>query len=476
MNLIANEFGLSESRSAGSRQDVTAQLARKALALRREDFPADVSRIARQCFIDWFAVTLAARHDPLVEILSAEALEEGGHALASLIGREQRVGRLQAALINGAASHALDYDDVHGVLLGHPSVTLVPALLAAAQGRQVSGARLIESFVAGYETLIRVARLVNPAHYDRGFHSTGTLGSFGAAAACAHLAGLDANTTATAFGIAGTSTSGLKSMFGTMCKPMHAGLAARNGLAAVRLAARGFGSRTDVLEAEQGFASALGSFDADAAQAALADAPRGFYILENLFKYHAACYGTHGGIEATRLALGARLGAQSKPDTSGLRSVSVRASKRMQRVCAIANPQTGLEAKFSVRATIAFVLAGLDTAGIHSYSDELVRSATVRNFIERIQVDWVDQASDMLTEVTIDFDGQPRAQGRFDPGIAERDLDRQQNRIEAKFRALTTPEIGTARAEALLVALNRLDEVASIDEVIELAVQTTARS
>lgn len=467
MSQLPAVSGPASGQSPGFRPDVTAQLARRAVTLRSADFPGDVIRVARQCFIDWFAVTLAARHDPLVEILSAEALDEGGHALASLIGREQRVGRLQAALINGAASHALDYDDVHGVLLGHPTVTLIPALLAAAQGRQVSGARLLESFVAGYETLIRIARLVNPAHYDHGFHSTGTLGSFGSAAACAHLFGLDANTTANAFGIAGTSTSGLKSMFGTMCKPMHAGLAARNGLAAVRLAARGFGSRGDVLEAEQGFASALGaSFDA---QAALADAPRGFYVIENLFKYHAACYGTHGSIEATRLALGERIGVQTKPNTDGLRSVQIRASKRMQRVCAIANPQTGLEAKFSVRATVAFVLAGLDTAGINSYSDALVRSETVRNFIERIQVEWVEQASDMLTEVTIDFDGQPRAQGRFDPGIAERDFDHQQSRVEAKFKALTIPEIGETRALALLDALKRLDELASIDELIELA-------
>ncbi len=449
------------------RQAVTEELASRATALSYSGLPADVLKVARQCMIDWFAVTIAARHDPLVEMLAAEALEEGGKPLASLIGRERRVGRLQAALVNGAAGHALDYDDVHGLMLGHPTVPIMPALLAAAEGNAVSGKQLLESFVAGYETLIRIARLVNPAHYDHGFHATGTLGSFGAAAACARLAGLDAATTAQAFGIAGTSTSGLKSMFGTMCKPLHAGLAARNGLSAVRLAARGFSSRSDVLEVEQGFAATHGSrYDA---QAALSAAPGGFHIIENLFKYHAACYGTHGAIEATRLALGARLVDQGQPDVKGLRSVRVRASRRMQRVCSIANPQTGLEGKFSVRATVAFVLAGLDTAGINSYSDELVRSERVRNFIERIQVDWVEQPSDMGTEVTIEFDGQVRGQGRFDPGVAERDLDRQQRRVEEKFLALTTPEFGLKRARDLLEMLNRLDSLASLDPLIELA-------
>ncbi len=451
----------------GPRQAVTEQLASRAAAINYASLPANVLKVGRQCVIDWFAVTIAARHDPLVEMIAADAIEEGGHPLASLIGREQRVGRLQAALVNGAAGHALDYDDVHGLMLGHPTAPVLPALLAAAQGNAVTGKQLLESFVAGYETLIQIARLVNPAHYDHGFHATGTLGSFGAAAACGRLAGLDARTMALAFGIAGTSTSGLKSLFGTMCKPMHAGLAARNGLSAVRLAARGFSSRGDILEAEQGFAAThSSSYDA---QAALAQAPGGFYIIENLFKYHAACYGTHGAIEATRLALGSRCIGRDQPDVNGLRSVKVKASRRMQRVCSIADPQTGLEGKFSVRCTVAFVLAGLDTAGINSYSDELVRSELVRNFIERIQVEWVDQPSDMATEVTIDFDGQARAQGRFDPGVAERDLDRQQRRLEEKFFALTTPEFGLARAQALLAMLNNLDSLDSIDDLIELA-------
>lgn len=444
--------------AVSERQDlgVTAQLAQYAANVHFASLPADVLLVARQCLLDWFAVSIAARHDPLVEILVAEALEEGGSAQASLVGRKEKVSRLQAALINGAASHALDYDDVHGLMLGHPTVTLVPGLLAAAQGRAVTGRQFIEAFVAGYETLIRVARLVNPAHYDHGFHATGTLGSIGAASACARLAGLDVNTTANAIGIAATSTSGLKSMFGTMCKPLHAGLAARNGLTAARLAARGFGSRTDALECEQGFAATHSSkLDVEAAMSA---APKGYHLIDNLFKYHAACYGTHGAIEATRIALAAAGGS-----SAGVRAVKVRASRRMQRVCAIANPQTGLEAKFSVRATVAFVLAGLDTAGIGSYSDERVCSEAVRSLIERVDVQWIDQPADMLTEVTLEVDGQPARTGHFDPGLPERDLAVQQRRLDHKFNALVAPEIGAQPCAKLAQDIARLETLPSID-------------
>ena len=140
--------------------------------------------------------------------------------------------------------------------------------------------------------------LLAPGHYDvLGFHATGTLGSFGAAAACAHLLGLDAETFATALGIAGTQAAGLKSMFGTMCKPLHAGKAAYHGLLAAKLAQRGFTSRNDVLECAQGFAERTAP---TSTRRRVGRPPGGFHIRNNLFKYHAACYMTHGPIEAAR--------------------------------------------------------------------------------------------------------------------------------------------------------------------------------
>ncbi len=166
-----------------------------------------------------------------------------------------RLPPLAAALVNGSASHALDFDDVNMAMPGHPSVAILPGLLALAEERGASGAEILAAFVAGYELQCRLGRTIAPGHYDGlGFHATATVGSFGAAAACAHLLGLDAAATATALGIAATQAAGLKSMFGTMCKPLHAGKAASNGLLAAKLASRGFTSRADALECAQGFA------------------------------------------------------------------------------------------------------------------------------------------------------------------------------------------------------------------------------
>src|SRR5689334_11557794 len=277
---------------------VTRELAQRAASLRYDELPLDVRRWARHCVLDWLGVTLAGAREELSQILAADAAEQGGTPLARLIGRDAIVPTQQAALVNGAASHALDYDDVNMTLGGHPTVAVLPAVLALCEARGANGAALIAAFVAGYETLCRVGALVAPGHYARGYHATGTVGGFGAAAACAHLLGLDAAGTATALGIAGTQAAGLKSMFGTMCKPLHAGKAAQNGLLAASLAARGFTSRGDVLECPQGFAATQTPDFRPAA--ILDDPPPGFHVLNNLFKYHAACYLTHAPIECAR--------------------------------------------------------------------------------------------------------------------------------------------------------------------------------
>src|SRR4051812_30597947 len=278
--------------------DLTRTLAERASTVSYDALPETVRALARQCVLDYYGVALAGADDPLVAIMLDELSEAGGNPQASLIGRATRLPMLSAALVNGAIGHALDYDDVNLAMPGHPSVAILPGLIALAEMRRSSGREVIAAFVAGYETACRIGMALRPGHYDRGFHATGTVGCFGAAAACAHLLGLDADATAQALGIAGTQAAGLKSQFGTMCKPFHAGKASQSGLLAARLAARGFSSRPDLVECEQGFALAHGpDFDV---QAALAEPANGFHIHANLFKYHAACYLTHGPIECAR--------------------------------------------------------------------------------------------------------------------------------------------------------------------------------
>src|SRR4051794_34675416 len=276
-------------------KDLTRNLATQASAISYDALPDDVHALARQCVLDYYGVALAGADDPLVAILLDELTEAGGALQASLIGHAQRLPALSAALVNGAIGHALDYDDVNLAMPGHPSVAILPGLMALAEQRNSTGREVVAAFVAGYETACRIGMALRPGHYDRGFHATGTVGAFGAAAACAHLLGLDTEAMARALGIAGTQAAGLKSQFGTMCKPFHAGKASQSGLLAARLAARGFSSRGDMMECVQGFAATHGpDFHPEKA---LAAPEKDFHIYANLFKYHAACYLTHGPIE-----------------------------------------------------------------------------------------------------------------------------------------------------------------------------------
>jgi 2-methylcitrate dehydratase PrpD len=203
-----------------------------------DDLPDDVVELARQCTLDWLAVTLAGSGEPVSRLVAAEVLDQGGAPQASLIGRPERVAAAHAALANGTAGHALDYDDVAGTFLGHPSAPVLPALLALAERGERSGRDVVAAFVAGFEAESLLGRTIVPGHYERGWHTTATLGTFGAAAACAHLLGLDEVRWAHAFGLAATQAGGLKASFGTMGKPFHAGRAAQAGLLAATLARR----------------------------------------------------------------------------------------------------------------------------------------------------------------------------------------------------------------------------------------------
>src|SRR6516165_1400094 len=337
--------------------DLTRALAERAIALRYDELPTPVRELAEQCILDYLGVAIAGSQDPLVRILLDEMAEAGGSPQSSIIGHSVRLPVVSAALVNGSAAHALDYDDVNMAMPGHPSVPILPGLLALAELKESSGTEVITAFVAGYETACRIGAALQPGHYGRGFHATGTLGSFGAAAACARLSGLDPARTGTALGIAGTQAAGLKSQFGTMGKPFHAGKASQNGLLASRLAARGFTSRGDIIECVQGFAPTHGP---DFAPEAARTAPeQGFHLFANLFKYHAACYLTHAPIECAR-----RLREEHRLEPAHIARITLRLDASCERVCNIPAPIDGLQSKFSLRQTVAMALAGVDTASL----------------------------------------------------------------------------------------------------------------
>lgn len=431
-------------------RDITATLTARALAIRYASLPQWVRNLACQCLIDWFAVAIAGAPDRLVQLLLDEARAEGGHPVASVPGHRDRVTRNQAALINGTMSHVLDYDDVNLNINGHPSAVLAPALLAVGEVLDARGDELLAAFVAGYEFACRAGRLIAPGHYLKGYHATATVGSLGAALGCAHLLGLDAERTQHAVGIAAAQAAGLKGLFGTECKPFHAGIAAQNGVRAAALAARGMVSRPDALECRQGFAAVM-SPDFDPA-AALGE-PEKFYISENLFKYHAACYGTHSAIECARQLIARHCFA---PDA--IQSVKVRVEKGADAVCNIATPRTGLEAKFSLRLTTAMALSGRDTGDLATYTEAVAAEPALVALRDRTSVELFEGWPLMQTEVIVRLIDGRQVQAQCDTGVPSTDYEAQAERIAQKFTRLTRHACGHERSDRLLETLRNLAE------------------
>lgn len=439
----------------------TDALVQRIRTISYESMPSTVRTVARQCILDWVAVTLRAVDEPLVAMLVDQVTSEGGQPQAGIVGREQRVSARQAALVNGAASHALDYDDVNIRMSGHPTVAVLPAALALGQRLHAGGRELLAAFAAGYEAVCLLGAMVAPGHYARGFHVTGTVGTFGAAAACAHLLGLDADRTRIALGIAATQAAGLKSMFGTMCKPLHAGKACESGLLAAELAARGFTSRLDVVECTQGFA-ATQTDTFDPAVVAGPDVER-WNLPDNLFKYHASCYQTHAAIEAIR-----ELRRKDPFGPEEVDAIVLRHDAGADKVCNIARPGTGLETKFSLRLLAAYAVLNLDTADIDGYTDERTRDPRLVALRDRVQVVFSPNWPMTRSEVTVRLrDGRELA-AAHDSGAPDADLDRQTRRLVEKFEALAGRRLGRGRAHRVVDTVMAVDELADVGQFVEL--------
>jgi 2-methylcitrate dehydratase PrpD len=427
--------------------DTTRALAARVASSDFSALPADTREVAKQALLDFLGVTLAGTDEPLSRILKDEARDDGGAPQAQIFGSSDRGSVTQAALINGSAGHAHDYDDVHNAMSGHPTVPVAPAVLALAEHLGASGKELITAFCTGVDVECILGRYAGPSHYAKGWHNTGTLGTFGAAAAAARLHGLDAGTTAAALGIAGTQAAGLKSQFGTMCKPLHAGHAASTGVQAASLARRGFSSCGDILENAQGFMATQSDDPSVQRFEQAMDVPA--YTQDICFKYHAACYLTHSAIEATR-----SLCERNAFDPNDIETVDIHVDKGHLRVCNIPEPRTGLEAKFSLRLTAAMALTGTDTASIRIYDDALIRDPQLISFRDRVQVH-AHEAYSPDTIVKIATRSGEKFEAACNVAIPMRDLEAQRQKLTDKFLTLAEPVIGSANASRVVdVCLN----------------------
>lgn len=360
---------------------LTRTLAERIVATRYEELPAEAITEAKRAVLDTLGVALAGSREPAARIVADTVHELGGHAEATVWGLGLRCSALDAALVNGTAGHALDYDDVTTPMHGHPSVPLVPAALALAERTGASGQDVLTAFVVGFELECRVGRGMGPSHYGRGWHATSTLGTLGAAAVAARLLALDAQQTTMALGIAASMSSGLRRNFGTMTKPYHPGHAARCGLLAGLLAARGFTADDNALGGEMGFLN-LFSAAGDARPERVADWGTPWEIVASgiSVKKYPCCFQTHRALDA-ELALRTAHGLTADM----VEAVEVRAPRGSTVSLLHPRPRTGLEGKFSMEyAMAAALLDGRIT--LATFEDAAVQRPAVQALLPRISL------------------------------------------------------------------------------------------
>ena len=399
---------------------------------------------ARLCLLDWLGVTIAGANEPIVVILAADAAVEHSGRGQRLIGRREVTGLRDAALVNGAAGHALDYDDGMPDMMGHPSVAILPALLALAADCQTGGERLLRAIVAGSEAAGRIGLMMGADHYGRGFHCTGTIGALAGTMAAAYLLDLAPQQTAHALGLAGTRAAGLRASFGTDAKPLHAGWASLIALTSAQWAANGLTGAADIMGSVQGFAGPLSND---------ADAERGLGAIEIAmiqtitFKAHAACAVTHPAIDA--VAALQREGGFTADDVA---TITIGLSPGADSICNIAAPRSGLELKFSVRAVVGMTLLGINTASPASYADALAADPALAALIARTEVSLVPDFELGMTALAIELaDGQTfKKQGAFDFAS---DADALTRTLSDKFLSLASPVTGKDAAQQCLALI-----------------------
>lgn len=390
-------------------------------ATRPIDGGDDAREMMRLSIFDWAVCGLAGRTEPLAAILRGKALYEGGRGVATLIGGGKVPARA-AAMVNGAISHALDFDDTHFAHIGHTSVAVVPAALAMAEARSATMGEFVDAALIGSESAVRVGLWLGRDHYEVGFHQTATAGAFGATLAAARLNGADPKV---AIGLAATRAAGIKAMFGTMGKPWNAGLAAETGIETATLADLGFTAPPDGLSGAKGFRAVHHG----AGKAAFEDLGSVWRFPEVSHKFHACCHGLHAMIEALRTI---------KVDAAAVTDVRIATHPRWLSVCNQPAPETGLAAKFSYAHVAAMVLSDVDTAATDSFSDAWAQDRNLVALRGLVRVEADETLSEQQASVCVDAGGSRLEAAHDLAAPIPRDL--RARRLREKAVALLGPE------------------------------------
>jgi 2-methylcitrate dehydratase PrpD len=440
----------------------TLALARFVAQSNVESIPPAVIHEAKRAMLNWIGCAVgASQHDTVTRALAALA-PFAGPAQATLLGRPERLDILHAALFNGMMSHTFDFDDTHLRTVIHPAGPVASAILALAEYMPVSGREFLHAFVLGVEVECRIGNAVYPSHYDVGWHITGTAGVFGAAASAGRLLGLSEQQLVWALGIGATQAAGLREMFGSMCKPLHPGMAARNGLAAALLARQDFTSAAAGIEGKRGFANVLATErNYDAITDRLGQT---WELAENTYKPFACGIVIHPVIDGC-----IQLRNEHRLKAEDVERIDVAVHPLVLELTGKTKPAVGLEGKFSVFHCAAVAIID-GTVGEAQFSDARVVDPHVTGLRDRVRavIDPAmhEDAADVriqLRDGTILHRHVVHAIGSLARPMSDADL-------EAKFRGLCAPVLGGAAIDALIGETWRLDALASAGALAAMTV------
>jgi 2-methylcitrate dehydratase PrpD len=428
--------------------------------VRYEGLPAKVLETAKTAIMDCLGVAVAGAKEESAVISGRLVREEGAKTEATVYGQRFKTSAMQAAFANGIAAHAHDFDHSF-VLGGQPTAPIIPAVFALAETPAATGRQVLEAYVAGFEVTAALMFVVQGAG-GGGWHANGTIGSFGAAAACARLLGLKEAGIETALAIAASMASGVTSNFGTMTKPLHVGQAARNGVLAARLARAGFTANTQTLQARNGF------FDSYYPNGKLDPAP-----VENLGREYAMeKYGVRfkpypcGGLTHTAIFAAIQMRDERRITPEQVEHVEVAVPADTAAPLTYRVPKTGLEGKFSMPYLIARALTD-GKITLETFSDEAVRQPGVLQLLEKVEMK-VDPAlqsgADGSRPATVTMklkDGSsPTLHQKFPKGSPQ--VPMTQEELLGKFRACAQGVLGASSTERALGYVAGLDGLATI--------------
>lgn len=362
---------------------LSEQFAEYIVGVRFEDIPDEVVEFTKLCIIDYYASLLKGQEAAPIRAMEQVVRTLGGERQATAVtGLKSSVTNV--AFVNGGASHVIELDDIHKASIVHAATVIMPAAIAIAEWKNLSGKALLEAIIIGYEVAFRVGETVTPSHYYY-FHNTATCGTFGAAAAVAKLLNLSSEQIVQAFGSAGTQAAGLWEFIedGAMSKQLHPGKASMNGILSALLAEQGFTGATEIFEGRRGFFEAMSEqYDVTKMTVGLGTQ---YKITENAFKVHASCRHTHAAMD---LALQLHEKVKQKGEEL-VQNIHVGAYQVALDITDATNPQTIYAAKFSMQYCVALALV-TGQGGFDAFNEETLHATSIRKLMNKLTVS-VDQ-------------------------------------------------------------------------------------